>query len=75
VNCKQHQTRLRMGSVLLSSTWMTAKEHAHADLRCGRKWTCQCSACNAIRTCPNAGCIDIAQRLRFLKYAVGLNSR
>lgn len=57
-----------MGAIRLSSTRMTAKEHAYADLRCGRKWSCQCSACNAIRTCANADCIDLAQRLRFLHY-------
>ncbi len=31
---------------------MDAKEHANADRRCGREWSCACAAC---RTCRRAG--------------------
>ena len=43
--------KLNMKKFLASmpSAAETAKEHAAADKRCGRKWVCQCAACRQTR--------------------------
>jgi hypothetical protein len=59
---------MRLGSILLNSTQRTAREHAEADASFGRRWACACGACRIVQTCAHADCIDLAQRLRFLRY-------
>jgi hypothetical protein len=66
--CTEHRRRIKLGRIPLRSTQRTAKDHAEADAGFKRRWACACGACRIVQSCAHADCIDLAQRLRFLRY-------